>query len=79
MKYIKFTGWGNNKNHIIPIKAITSISEEAKYTEIRLNNGATINVQESFMIVEELLDLAGTKMYDELDIVYSDSDDKLPF
>jgi hypothetical protein len=90
MKYVKLTGWGNNKNHLIPLKAITSFSEEDKYTAIRLDNGSTINVQESFSVIEELLDLAGAKVFEELDIVdkfgvedawdviYS-GDDELPF
>ena len=69
MKYIKVTGWGNNKTHIIPLKAITSLSEEEKYTTIRLDNGTVVNVQESFGVVEELLDLAGTTVFEELDII----------
>ena len=90
MKYIKVTGWGNNKTHIIPLKAITSLSEEEKYTTIRLDNGTVVNVQESFGVVEELLDLAGATVFEELDIIdktggedawdviYSDNDE-LPF
>jgi len=90
MKYVKLTGWGNNKTHLIPLKAINSFSEADKYTEIRLDNGSTINVQESFHVIEELLDMAGAVVYDELDIVdktggedawdviYSDNDE-LPF
>ena len=89
MKYVKLTGWGNSKTHLIPLRAINSFSEADKYTEIRLDNGSTINVQESFMVIEELLDLAGAKVYEELDLVdevsndawdviYSDNDD-LPF
>lgn len=69
MKYIKVTGWGNNKTHIIPLKAITSLSEEEKYTTIRLDNGTVVNVQESFGVVEELLDLAGATVFEELDII----------
>jgi DNA-binding LytR/AlgR family response regulator len=65
MKYVKLTGWGNNKTHLIPLKAINSFSEEDKYTAIRLDNGSTINVQESFSMIEELLDLAGAKVYDD--------------
>ena len=64
MKYVKLTGWGNNKTHLIPLKAINSFSEEDKYTAIRLDNGSTINVQESFSMIEELLDLAGAEVYD---------------
>ena len=90
MKYVKLTGWGNNKNHLIPLKAITSFSEEDKYTAIRLDNGSTINVQESFSVIEELLDMAGAIVFEEPDIVdktggedawdviYS-GDDELPF
>jgi len=89
VKYVKLTGWGNSKTHLIPLRAINSFSEADKYTEIRLDNGSTINVQESFMVIEELLDLAGAKVYEELDLVdevsndawdviYSDNDD-LPF
>ena len=89
MKYVKLTGWGNSKTHLIPLRAINSFSEADKYTEIRLDNGSTINVQESFMVIEELLDLAGAKVYEELnlvdevsndawDVIYSDNDD-LPF
>lgn len=69
MKYIKVTGWGNNKTHIIPLKAITSLSEEEKYTTIRLDNGTVVNVQESFGVVEELLDMAGATVFEELDII----------
>ena len=69
MKYVKLTGWGNNKNHLIPLKAITSFSEEDKYTAIRLDNGSTINVQESFSVIEELLDMAGVTVFEELDII----------
>ena len=69
MKYVKLTGWGNNKTHLIPLKAINSFSEEDKYTMVRLDNGNTINVQETFHVIEELLDLAGAKVYEELDIV----------
>ena len=87
MKYVKLTGWGNNKNHLIPLKAINIFSEEDKYTAIRLDNGSTINVQESFSMIEELLDLAGVKVYDAVDVeevndawdvIYS-GDDELPF
>jgi hypothetical protein len=87
MKYVKLTGWGNNKTHLIPLKAINSFSEEDKYTAIRLDNGSTINVQESFSMIEELLDLAGAKVYDAVDVeevndawdvIYS-GDDELPF
>ena len=87
MKYVKLTGWGNNKNHLIPLRAINSFSEEDKYTAIRLDNGSTINVQESFSMIEELLDLAGAKVYDAVDVeevndawdvIYS-GDDELPF
>jgi len=89
VKYVKLTGWGNSKTHLIPLRAINSFSEADKYTEIRLDNGSTINVQESFMVIEELLDLAGAKVYEELnlvdevsndawDVIYSDNDD-LPF
>lgn len=66
MKYIKIIGWGNNKTHIIPLRAIASISEEDKYTSVRLHNGTTINAQESFMVIEDLLDLAGATIYDEM-------------
>ena len=69
MKYVKLTGWGNNKNHLIPLKAINSFSEEDKYTAIRLDNGFTINVQESFSVIEELLDMAGVTVFEELDII----------
>ena len=75
MKYVKLTGWGNNKAHLIPLKAINSFSEADKYTEIRLDNGSTINVQESFSLIEELLDLSGAVIYDELDIVDTAGDD----
>jgi hypothetical protein len=68
MKYIKLTGWGNNKTHLIPLKAINSFSEEDKYTMIRLDNGSVINVQESFSMVEEILDLAGAQVYDADDV-----------
>ena len=68
MKYVKLTGWGNNKNHLIPFKAINSFSEEDKYTMIRLDNGSVINVQESFSMVEEILDLAGAQVYDADDV-----------
>ena len=68
MKYVKLTGWGNSKTHLIPLKAINSFSEEDKYTAIRLDNGSTINVQESFSMIEELLDLAGAKVYDADDV-----------
>jgi len=91
MKYIKVTGWGNNKTHIVPLKAINSFSEEDKYTTIRLDNGTVINVQESFNVIEELLNLAGATVFEELDILdkvggddawdvvpYS-ADDNLPF
>ena len=87
MKYVKLTGWGNDKTHLIPLKAINSFSEEDKYTAIRLDNGFTINVQESFSMIEELLDLAGAKVYDAVDVeevndawdvIYS-GDDELPF
>ena len=75
MKYVKLTGWGNNKAHLIPLKAINIFSEADKYTEIRLDNGSTINVQESFSLIEELLDLSGAVIYDELDIVDTAGDD----
>ena len=90
MKYVKLTGWGNDKTHLIPLKAINSFSEEDKYTAIRLDNGSTINVQESFSVIEELLDLAGVTVFEELDIIdktggddawdviYSDNDE-IPF
>ena len=87
MKYVKLTGWGNNKNHLIPLRAINSFSEEDKYTMVRLDNGFTINVQESFSMVEEILDLTGASVYDAgdveevndaWDVIYS-GDDKLPF
>ena len=68
MKYIKLTGWGNNKTHLIPFKAINSFSEEDKYTMVRLDNGTVINVQESFSMVEEILDLAGAQVYDADDV-----------
>jgi len=69
MKYIKLTGFGNNKTHLIPLKSISSFSEEDKYTAVRLSNGNAINVQESFAIIEELLDMAGVTIYDEMDII----------
>ena len=90
MKYVKVTGWGNDKTHLIPLKAINSFSEADKYTEIRLDNGTVVNVQESFSVIEELLDMAGATVFEELDIVdktggddawdviYSDNDE-LPF
>ena len=87
MKYIKLTGWGNNKTHIIPLRAITNFSEEDKYTSVRLYSGTVINVQESFSMVEEILDLAGASVYDAgdveevndaWDVIYS-GDDELPF
>lgn len=83
MKYIKVTGWGNDKTHIIPLKAITSISEEEKYTTIRLDNGTVVNVQESFGVVEELLDLAGATVFEKLDVIDKicgdDSWDVIPY
>jgi len=75
MKYVKLTGWGNDKTHLIPLKAINSFSEEDKYTAIRLDNGSTINVQESFSVIEELLDLAGVTVFEELDIIDKTGDD----
>lgn len=75
MKYIKLTGWGNSKAHLIPLRAISSFSEADKYTEIRLHNGATLNVQESFSVIEELLDLVGAKVYEELDLMDEVGDD----
>jgi hypothetical protein len=68
MKYVKLTGWGNNKTHLIPLKAITDFTEEDKYTSVRLYSGTVINVQESFSMVEEILDLAGAEVYDADDV-----------
>jgi len=68
MKYVKLTGWGNSKTHLIPLKAITDFSEENQYTSVRLYSGTVINVQESFSMVEEILDLAGAEVYDAGDV-----------
>jgi len=69
MKYIKLTGWGNNKTHLIPVNKITCFTDEGKYTSVRLVSDNTVNVIENIGTVEELLDLAGAKFYDELDII----------
>jgi len=68
MKYVKLTGWGNSKTHLIPLKAITDFIEEDQYTSVRLYSGTVINVQESFSMVEEILDLAGAEVYDADDV-----------
>ena len=68
MKYIKLTGWGNNKTHLIPVNKITCFTDEEKYTSVRLVSDAAINVNENIGTIEELLDLAGAKFYEELDI-----------
>ena len=68
MKYVKLTGWGNSKTHLIPLKAITDFSEENQYTSVRLYSGTVINVQESFSMVEEILDLDGAEVYDADDV-----------
>jgi hypothetical protein len=37
MKYVKLTGWGNNKTHLIPLKQNHLLySDEGKYTAVRL-------------------------------------------
>ena len=90
MKYIKVTGWGNDKTHLIPVNKITCFTDEGQYTAIRLVSDNTVNVNENIGVVEELLDLAGAQVYEELDIaiehggedawdvIYSDNDE-LPF
>ena len=75
MKYIKLTGWGNNKTHLIPVNKITCFTDEGTYTSVRLVSDNTVNVIENIGTVEELLDLAGVKFYEELDIAIERGDD----
>lgn len=68
MKYIKLTGWGNNKTHLIPAKSITCITNEGTYTMVRLISDNTINVIESIDTIEEILKETGAIFYDETDV-----------
>jgi len=94
MKYIEVNGWGNQKKHLVPIKAIVDIAFEDKYTTIKLSNGNTINIIEDETIIKGMLEYHGIDLIDEgqLDLIaaqqqvayenmsklYMD-DDELPF
>ena len=47
MKYIQFTGWGNESSHLVPERAIASFTFTKKYTTIQFTTGNTLNVVES--------------------------------
>ena len=83
MKYIKLTGYGNNKTHLVPLNQITCFTDEGSYTIVRLVSDNSINVTEDIGTVEELLDLAGATFYEELDIAIEhggdDAFDVTPF
>jgi hypothetical protein len=88
-KYIELTGYGNNRKHLVPIKAIVDICfEDPKYTSIKLITGATINVIEEEMTIIDLLSFHGV-IIANLDVLESmknnhpfddyEYDDSLPF
>lgn len=83
MKYVKLTGYGNNKTHLIPVNKITCFTDEGAYTAVRLVSDNTVNVIENIGTVEELLDLAGAEFYEELDIAIEhggdDAFDVIPY
>ena len=95
MKYIEVNGWGNQKKHLVPIKAIVDIAFENQYTTIKLSNGNTINITEDETIIKGMLEYHNIDLIDEdqLDLIaaqqqvayenmsklYMDDDDELPF
>ena len=71
MKYIELTGYGNNKLHLIPIKAIVSFSFELRdtndgpslFTTIQFASGNTLNVIETKEEIHNILNKIGGELY----------------
>ena len=59
MKYIELTGFGNNTKHLVPEKSISSIEFHPEYTKIFLLGGNSINVNEGYSTIEELINITG--------------------
>lgn len=54
MKFLELTGYGNNINHFINIKAIADIAFEKMYTHIVLSNSTSVNVIEGKEEIEKM-------------------------
>jgi uncharacterized protein YlzI (FlbEa/FlbD family) len=76
MKYIQLTSWGNNKKHLVPLKAIADIEFGEPHTTIKLSNGNSINVIEDNLIITSLLEQQGASITTESDLIDLD---ELPF
>jgi hypothetical protein len=59
MKFLKLTGYGNGYQHLISLKSISDIAFYPTYTSITLNSGCEVNVTESGIDIEKMINFSG--------------------
>jgi hypothetical protein len=65
MKFLKLTGYGNGHSHLIALKSVSDIAFEPTYTSITLNSGRSVNVTESEVEIENMINFSGGYIINE--------------